>query len=297
MCRGTPVMLIGYARVSTDDQRNASQLDALRQAGCEVIHEEEGSGGNRARPRLLAILRSIGPGDVLVVVRLDRLARSLQHLLEVIEILTARGAHFRSLNDPVDTSSPQGRFSLQVLGAVAELERALIRERTRAGLQAAARRGRVGGNPALRAGDAAARAALSEARKSAYRARAAASAGDVLPIVQRLRPHKPWPEVARAVSAALGTNWTADRLKRMVTSLVGQKLADTALLGRARPRRPADDPAYIVAGLLQREPGMTLADLARQLEAMRVKTARGATAWPLSSVAALRDRVRNSKMD
>ena len=86
------------------------------------------------------------------MVRLDRLARSVSHLLAVIEQLEAKGAHFRSLRDPIDTTTPQGMFSLQVLGAVAQLERALIAERTKAGLQAARRRGRIGGNPGLRAG-------------------------------------------------------------------------------------------------------------------------------------------------
>src|SRR5208282_5269955 len=99
------------------------------------------------------MMREIRPGDVLVVVRLDRLARSVSHLLEVVEALEASGAHFRSLRDPIDTSTPQGMFSLQVLGAVAQLERALIAERTKSGLNAARVRGRVGGNPGLRAGD------------------------------------------------------------------------------------------------------------------------------------------------
>src|ERR1700678_4230170 len=91
--------------------------------------------------------------DTLAVVRLDRLARSVSHLLTVIEQLAAKGAYFRSLRDPIDTTTPQGMFSLQVLGAVAQLERALIAERTKAGLLAARKRGRVGGNPGLRAGD------------------------------------------------------------------------------------------------------------------------------------------------
>ena len=92
-------------------------------------------------------------GDTLVVVRIDRLARSLSHLLEIIERLEAKGAHFRSLQDPIDTASPQGKFTLQVLGAAAEFERALIRERTKAGLRSAKAAGRVGGNPGLKAGD------------------------------------------------------------------------------------------------------------------------------------------------
>jgi DNA invertase Pin-like site-specific DNA recombinase len=97
------------------------------------IHEEQASGGNRPRPVLARVLERIGRADTLVVVRIDRLARSLSHLLEVIERrLEAKGAFFRSLTDPIDTSSPQGKFTLQVLGAAAEFERALIRERTKA---------------------------------------------------------------------------------------------------------------------------------------------------------------------
>ncbi len=153
--RKTPVpdRLIGYARVSTEEQGTDPQIDELRAAGCASILEEHASGANRTRPVLARLLRDIAAGETLVVVRLDRLARSVSHLLAVIEQLEARGAHFRSLHDPIDTSTPQGMFSLQVLGAVAQLERALIAERTKAGLRAARARGRIGGNPGLRAHD------------------------------------------------------------------------------------------------------------------------------------------------
>lgn len=129
--------LIGYARVSTEDQVHDAQLIELKAAGCHKILEEHGSGASRARPVLAKLLHEIHAGDVLVVVRLDRLARSVSHLLTVIEQLEEKGAHFRSLHDPIDTSTPQGMFSLQVLGAVAQLEWALISERTKAGLTAA----------------------------------------------------------------------------------------------------------------------------------------------------------------
>lgn len=142
-----PRRLIGYARVSTEDQLNDAQVDELKASGCRVVHQEHGSGASRSRPVLGKLIREIAAGDVLVVVRLDRLARSVSHLLEVIEQLEARGAHFRSLRDPIDTSTPQGMFSLQVLGAVAQLERALIAERTKAGMKAAKARGRLGRNP------------------------------------------------------------------------------------------------------------------------------------------------------
>jgi len=183
--------LIGYARVSTEEQQTDPQLDELRAAGCREVFEERASGASRSRVELARCLERIGPGDTLVVVRIDRLARSLAHLLEVIERLRARGAHFRSLGDPIDTASPQGIFTLQVLGAAAELERALIRERTRAGLKAAKARGRVGGNPGLRAGDPAAIRKIAAARATAYLADLLPGLDEWLPVVRRLRPERP----------------------------------------------------------------------------------------------------------
>src|SRR5665647_2505378 len=125
-----PGRLIGYARVSTEEQGTDPQLDELRAAGCNAVLEEHASGADRSRPVLARLLREIRPGETLVVVRLDRLARSVSHLLAVIEQLEASGAHFRSLRDPIDTTTPQGMFSLQVLGAVAQPARALIAART-----------------------------------------------------------------------------------------------------------------------------------------------------------------------
>ena len=116
--------LIGYARVSTEDQLNDAQVDELRAAGCHRIYQEHGSGASRARPVLTKLLKDLSAGDVLVVVRLDRLARSVSHLLDVIEDLEKHSLPL--LRDPIDTSTPQGMFSLQVLGTVAQLERALI---------------------------------------------------------------------------------------------------------------------------------------------------------------------------
>ena len=104
--------LVGYARVSTEDQATARQLDELRAAGCREVAEEHASGGDRDRPVLARTLARLRPGDTLVVVSLDRLARSLSHLLGVVESLQARDVHFRSLRDPVDTASPQGLFTL-----------------------------------------------------------------------------------------------------------------------------------------------------------------------------------------
>jgi DNA invertase Pin-like site-specific DNA recombinase len=128
--RARLMALIGYARVSTEDQSLSPQTAALRAAGCTALFEEHASGASRARPQLAAALARVGRGDTLVVARIDRLARSLAHLLELVESVRAKGGHFRSLADPIDTAGPSGVLVLQMLGAVAEFERSLIRERT-----------------------------------------------------------------------------------------------------------------------------------------------------------------------
>lgn len=143
-------MLIGYARVSTQDQTSRLQIDALSAVGCERIFTEQASGAHRDRPQFKAALDYIrdGSGDVLVVWRLDRLARSLKQLIETVEGLERRGVGLRSLTEAIDTTSAGGRLIFHIFGAMAEFERGLIRERTRAGLDAAKARGRVGGRPA-----------------------------------------------------------------------------------------------------------------------------------------------------
>ena len=140
-------MLIGYARVSTIEQHTTLQLDALRKAGCTNIFQEKQSAVKK-RPELERCLASLQAGDVLIVYKLDRLARSLKHLLTVLERLEAVGAGLRSVTEPVDTSTPMGKLIIQVLGAVGEFERTLIRERSIAGQVAAIKRGvRVGSRP------------------------------------------------------------------------------------------------------------------------------------------------------
>jgi DNA invertase Pin-like site-specific DNA recombinase len=133
-------MLVGYARVSKEDQVTRLQLDALAAAGVHTVFQEKASAVS-ARPQLRRAIASLRPGDVLVVWKLDRLARSLADLLRLLDELSARGASFRSLTEPVDTSSPMGTFVVQVLGAVAQLERSIIIQRTTAGLRAAKDRG------------------------------------------------------------------------------------------------------------------------------------------------------------
>jgi DNA invertase Pin-like site-specific DNA recombinase len=193
--------LIGYARVSTEDQATDAQVDVLKAAGCAEIFREHMSGAKASRPELAKALARVRRGDVLVVSRLDRLARSLSHLLSVIAELDAKGAHFKSLADPIDTTTPQGRFALQVLGAVAELERALIQERTKDGLRAAKRRGRVGGNPKLRAGDRDAIKQIVDAKAQAYFERVNRTAEHWLPIVKDMRPDHRWQDVVRVLNA------------------------------------------------------------------------------------------------
>lgn len=140
--------LIGYARVSTDEQNLALQQDALRQASCVRVFEDRGvSGTEWTRPGLDAALRALSPGDVLVVWRLDRLGRSLFQLLRLIEDLSARDIGVRSLTENFDAGSPGGRLIFHLMAALAEFERSLIAERTRAGLAAARARGRRLGRP------------------------------------------------------------------------------------------------------------------------------------------------------
>lgn len=142
-------MLIGYARVSTHDQNLDLQKDALEKAECERIYVERISGSSSSRPELERILEMIREGDALVVWRLDRLGRSLKHLIELFSQLEERRIGFRSLTESIDTTTPGGRLIFHIFGALAEFERNLIRERTKAGLAAARARGRRGGRPPI----------------------------------------------------------------------------------------------------------------------------------------------------
>jgi DNA invertase Pin-like site-specific DNA recombinase len=138
-------MRIGYARVSTQDQKPELQLDALEAAGCEQVFQEKMSGKVRERPQLEACLRTLRKGDTLVVWRLDRLGRSLKDLVEIVHGLEGRGIGFQSLTESIDTTTAGGRLVFHVFGALAEFEHNLIRDRTVAGLAAARARGRMGG--------------------------------------------------------------------------------------------------------------------------------------------------------
>jgi len=140
-------MKIGYGRTSTADQKLDLQLDALEKYGCEQVYSEKKSGTIRNRPELEKMLESLRSGDEVVIWKLDRMARSLQHLIEIVDIIQSKGAGLVSLQDNINTTTASGKLVFHMFGALAEFERSLISERTKAGLQAAKARGRVLGRP------------------------------------------------------------------------------------------------------------------------------------------------------
>jgi len=150
MSTATPTgMTFGYARVSTTQQDEALQRDALGAAGVDRVYVDHASGATDSRPALDEMLGQLRPGDTVVIWRLDRLGRSLRHLIDLVADLEQRGVGLRSLTESIDTSTPGGKLIFHVFGALAEFERDLIRERTQAGLAAARARGRVGGRPTV----------------------------------------------------------------------------------------------------------------------------------------------------
>ena len=141
-------MRIGYARVSTQEQDNTAQITALKAAGCELVFEEKMSGGRWDRPELHRLLGQLRKSDVVVVWKLDRLSRSLKDVLLVMEKIEKAGADFQSLTEAIDTSTPAGRMMMQIVGSFAEFERAMLKERTKSGLDSARKEGRIGGRRA-----------------------------------------------------------------------------------------------------------------------------------------------------
>lgn len=140
-------MIFGYARVSTDDQNLNAQTDALTAAGAERIFADKISGTSRKRPELDKLFDQLRNGDIVVVAKYDRLARSLRDLLDIVDAVKERGAGFRSLAEDIDTTTPAGELIFHVFASIAHFERRRIAERTREGLIAARRRGRIGGRP------------------------------------------------------------------------------------------------------------------------------------------------------
>jgi DNA invertase Pin-like site-specific DNA recombinase len=145
--------LLGYARVSTSEQDASLQHDALKAAGCIKVFTDKASGSLDRRPQLDRLLDQLRPSDTIVVWRLDRLGRSLKHLIQIVEDLAESGVGFKSLTEGMDTTTSGGKLIFSIFGALAEFERALIRERTKAGLAAARARGRVGGRPPVMTAD------------------------------------------------------------------------------------------------------------------------------------------------
>jgi len=141
-------MKIGYARVSTKEQNLDLQIDALKAEGCLKIYQDNVSGVKSDRPQLTELLENVREGDTIIIWKLDRLGRSIRNLIDLINFLNKKKVNLKSINDPVDTSTPQGRFLFNLSASLAELERDTIRERTLAGLDAARARGRKGGKPA-----------------------------------------------------------------------------------------------------------------------------------------------------
>lgn len=156
-------MIFGYARVSTGDQNLDLQIDQIREAGCAKIFSETVSGAKAERKELGRLLDQVRPGDVIVIWKLDRLGRSLKNLVELVGDLMERGVGLKSVNDPIDTTSPQGKLIFNIFASLAEFERDLIIERTQAGLKAARARGRNGGRPKGLSEDAKRKAVAAEA--------------------------------------------------------------------------------------------------------------------------------------
>ncbi len=192
-----------------------------------------------------------------------------------------------------EATTPQGMFSLQVLGAVAQLERALISERTKAGIKAAKSKGKLPGNPGIRERRPEALAKITAAQKAAFGARIQATANQWLPTVRRMRPDHTWDDIARVLKQR-GLDWTPERLRRAVKWLVAEHLADPALLRKSPPRLPEDRLMTLVAGMHVANPELTLREIAGQLERLHERTPRGGSKWSPSSVRNLIDRAHRT---
>lgn len=160
---GNLIMKYGYARVSTKDQSVALQLDALKKAGCHKIFHEVAKGAKADRPEWLKLLNEIKAGDTLIIWKFDRMGRSLHHLIQVVNDLLVKNVAILSLNDPIDTTTIQGKFMFNIFASLAEFEKDLIRERTMAGLKSARSRGKMGGRPKGLSDEAKKKARIAEA--------------------------------------------------------------------------------------------------------------------------------------
>ena len=233
-----------------------------------MIHQEHGSGASPARPVLARLIREIRPGEVLVVVRLDRLARSVSHLLEVDRDSGGQEAHFRSLRDPIDTSTPQGIFPSAGAGRGGA---------ARAFPHLGAHQGRHQGRqsqrqeawePRMRERRPEAIRKIALAREKVYVDELIASSHQWVPTVRRMRPHHPWEDVVRVLGDS-GQSWTVARLRRAVGKLVSQRMADPALLQPAPRKSPEDRLMTLIAGIAMADPDLSLREIGAQLERMR----------------------------
>lgn len=279
---------IGYARVSTSEQSTDAQVARLKEFGCELVFQEKMSGGNADRPILEKALRALQRGDKFVVIKFDRLARSLPDLINIVKRIENTGAFFESVSDTVDCSTPMGRFFLHILGSVAELERATIHARTVAGLKNAREQGRVGGNPRLRDREPEALAELHDARDRAYFQRLSAVADLWVPIVSRYRPDTPWEDVLRIVNVSFvrggHKQWTDKKLRRAAQRFVSEGLLSADVLKRSKSVSMSESALMVIAGVVNQAPYLRLDEIVRELKQVRCPTPRGRPEWSTSSV-------------
>lgn len=287
--------LIGYARPAPGEKAEA-QLAALKAAGCARVYQDAANRGEWRKA-----LAAAKAGDVLVVARLDRVARSVPHLASLLAELGGKGIGLRSLGEPVDTTASDAAATLALVAALAGMERAAARERTVLGLSLARARGRVGGNPGLRRGDPDAIAKVLRAREDRRSDAVAAAATDFLPEVRQMRGEgRTWDEIVGLLNYRKRTRpmdgkaWTRDSLIRAVRRLARDGLADKDLLkptSRAGTVEDEDALARVVL-LWKTLEKPTLLGVAAKLEEAGVKTPRGRPRWSAGSVKNLLDRAK-----
>ena len=285
--------LIGYARVSTDEQDTAAQTDALTKAGCTAIYQDIASGADDQRPELARCLATLRKGDTLYVHRLDRLARSVHHLSGVVKDLVRRGIGFQSISDGFETESAQGRLMIHMLASVAEFERELIRERTISGMAAARARGSVPGNPGMRTGDPQAIARIRASQADTYTRRAQTEAAPWLSIVRRHRPMLTWARVLDLINATAYRDRKQLRMQTMmrhVQRLVAAGDLPASVLDRTSAR-DNQSAAELARRISRVAPGMSLRSIGQEMDALGVKPAR-ADIWSAQTVARLLDNER-----
>lgn len=274
-----PAQLIGYARVSTADQNTDTQRDLLLAQGCELVFTDVASGGTRERPGLNDALEALRPGDTLLFTRLDRIARSLTNLLEIAKSVQDRGADFRALNDHFDISSSQGRLMMQMLGSFAEFERAIIKERTRAGMAAAKGRGAKIGNPAFHSRDPVQLALMRAQRADTILQRSRDALRPHLRLIRQLRPATPWKTVLAQINA---NRPEGDRLHMTTFKAHLRRLAragdiEAAVSGRAMGES-ADAALAMTRDRLLRDKQASFHDIATMLNEEGLKPSR-ANQW------------------